>query len=83
MDEERKLLTALTMMLLGFNECNKIPFGLTNTSATFQQLMGTSLMDLNLNWYIIYLDDIVIFSKDPASHLERLEAVLQKLEQAG
>ena len=45
--------------------------------------METCLGDLNLNWCIIYLDDIVIFLKDPASHLERLEAVFQKLEQAG
>ena len=35
-----------------------------------------------LNWHIIYLDDIVILSKDLASHLMRLEAVFQKLEQA-
>ena len=39
--------------------------------------------DLNLHWWIIYLDDIVIFSKDLVSHLERPEAVLQKLEEAG
>ena len=29
------------------------------------------------------MDDIIIFSKDLASHLERLEATFQKLEQAG
>ena len=45
--------------------------------------METCLGDLNLHWCIIHLDDIVIFSKDPASHLERLEAVFQKLEEAG
>ena len=45
--------------------------------------METCLGDLNLHWCIIYLDDTVIFSKDPASHLERLEAGLQKLEEAG
>ena len=38
--------------------------------------------DLNLHWCIIYLDDIVIFSKDLASHLDRLEAVFWKLEKA-
>ena len=41
--------------------------------------METCLRDLNLHWCIIYLDDIVIFSKDLASHLQRLEAVFQKL----
>ena len=45
--------------------------------------METCLGDLNFHWCIIYLDDIVIFSKDLASHLERLEAVFQKLEKAG
>ena len=45
--------------------------------------METCLGDLNLHWCIIYLDDIVIFSKDLASHLERLEAVFWKLEEAG
>ena len=83
MDEESKPLTAFTVGLLGFYECERMPFGLTNAPATFQRLMETCLGDLNLHWCIIYLDDIVIFSKDPASHLERLKAVFQKLEEAG
>ena len=59
-------------------------YGITNAPVTFQWLMEACLRDLNLKWFIIYLDDIVIFfSKDPVSHLERLEAVFQKLEQAG
>ena len=45
--------------------------------------METCLGDLNLHWCIIYLGNIVIFSKDLACHLERLEAVFQKLEEAG
>ena len=45
--------------------------------------MDTCLGDLNLKWCIIYLYDIFIFLKDPASHLERLDAMFQKLEQAG
>ena len=83
MDEESKPLTAFTVGLLGFYECERMPFGLTNTPATFQRLMETCLGDLNLHWCIIYLDDIVIFSKDLASHLKRLKAVFQKLEEAG
>ena len=83
MDEEIKPLTAFTVGPLGFYECKRMPFGLTNSPAAFQRLMETCLGDLNLHWCIIYLDDIVIFSKDPASHLERLEAVFQKLEKAG
>ena len=83
MDEESKPLTAFTVGLLGFYECERMPFSLTNAPATFQRLMETCLGDLNLHWCIIYLDDIVIFSKDPASHLKGLEAVFWKLEEAG
>ena len=81
-DEESKLLTMFTMGPLGLYQCDRMPFRLTNTPATFHWLMETCLGDLNLNWCIIYLDDIVIFLKDPASHLNRLESMFQKLEQA-
>ena len=83
MDELSKPLTAFTVGPLGFYECKRMPFWLTNAPATFQRLMETCLGDLNLHWYIIYLDDIVIFCKDPASHPKRLEAVFWKLEEAG
>ena len=83
MDEESKPLTAFTVGPLGFYECKRMPFRLTYAPATFQKLMETCLGDLNLHWCIIYLDDIVIFSKDPASHLKGLKAVFWKLEEAG
>ena len=76
-------MTVFTIGSLGFYEYDRMPFGLTNAPLTFQQLMGTCLRDPNLSWCFIYLDDIVIFSKDLASHLDRLEAMFQKLEQAG
>ena len=82
MDEESKSLTAFTVGPLGFYECDRMPFGLIKTPTTFQLLMETCLEDLNLNWCIIYVDVIVIFSTDPASHLKRLEAMSQKLEKA-
>ena len=80
MDEGSKPLTAFTVGPFSFYECKRMPFRLTNAPATFQRLMGTCLGDHNLHWCIVYLDDIVIFSKDLASHLERLEAVFLKLE---
>ena len=83
MDEESKPLTAFTVGLLGYYECERMPVGLTNAPATFQKLMKNCLGELNLHWCIIYLEDIVIFSKDLASHLDRLEVVLWKLEEAG
>ena len=81
MDEESN--PSFTVGLLGFYKCERMPFRLTNAPATFHRPMETCLGDLNLHWCIIYLDDIVIFSKDTASHLKRPKAVFQKLEKAG
>ena len=83
MDEDSKALTAFTVGPLGFYECERMPFGLTNAPATFQQLMENCLGDLNLNWCIIYLDDVIIFSKTPKEHIQRLRGVFQKLWEAG
>ena len=70
MDPESIPLTAFTVGPLGFYKCVKMPFGLTNAPVMFQRLMETYLGDLHLNWCIIYLDDVVIFSRTPEEHLE-------------
>ena len=62
LDEDSIPLTAFTVGPLGFYECVRMLFGLTNAPATFQCLMENCLGDLHLNWCIIYLDDVVIFS---------------------
>ena len=49
-----------------------MPFGLTNAPAIFQHLMETCLGNLQFQWCIIYLDDIIIFAATPKEHLERL-----------
>ena len=82
MDKMSKPLTAFTVVPLGFYECERMPFGLTKAPTTFQRLVEPCLGDCNLHLFVIYLDDIVIFSKNLASYLERLEAVFQKLEEA-
>ena len=83
MEEESKPLTAFTVGPLGFFECERMPFGLTNAPATFQRLKESCLGDLHLNWCIIYLDDIIVFSETPQEHIKRLCGVLQKLASAG
>ena len=79
MDEASKPLTAFTVSPLGFYECERMPFGLTNAPATFQRLMENCLGDLHLNWCIIYLDDVIVFSKTPKEHIGRLRGVFNKL----
>ena len=83
LDEDSIPYTTFTVGPLGFYECLRMPFGLTNAPATFQHLMENCLGDLHLNWYIIYLDDIIIYSKTLEEHVKRLEAVFKKLSKAG
>ena len=83
MAEECKAYTAFTCGPLGFYECDTMPFGATNAPATFQRLVHDCLGEFNMNWCIVYLDDIIIFSDTKEEHLKRLEAVFQKLCAAG
>ena len=52
-------------------------------AATFQRLMENCLGDLHLNWCIIYLDDIIVYSRTPEDHITRLRGVFEKLSKAG
>ena len=70
MDEDSIPLTTFMVGPLGFYECVRMPFGPTNAPATFQRLMESCLGDLHLKYCIIYLDDIIIFSKTPGEHLK-------------
>ena len=58
-----KPLTASTVGPLGFYKCDHMSFGLVNALATFQRLMKTCLGDQQLNWHLIYLNDMIAFSK--------------------
>ena len=83
MTEDSKPLTVFTVGPLGFCECIQMALGLTNALATFQHLMETCLGEMHLKWCIIYLDDIIVFSKTPMEHIERLRGMFEKLAVAG
>ena len=68
-EEDCKGLPAFTLGPWGFYKCERMPFGLTNAPATFQHLMQSCLGNLHLQYCIIYLDDIIVFSKTPEEHL--------------
>ena len=81
--EASRPLTAFTVGPLRFYESVWMPFGLTNAPARFQCLMESCLGDMHLKWCIIYLDDIIVFSKTPEEHIQRLRGVFEKLSAAG
>ena len=77
--EEHKERTAFTVGALGFYEFNRMPFGLSNSPATYQRLMEECLGELHLKICFIFLDDLIIFSKTLEEHLERLQLVFDQL----
>ena len=80
MDGTSMPLIAFTVCPLGFYKCDHMPFELVNAPATFQRLRETCLGDLQLNWCLIYLYDVIVFSKMPKDHLVWLRAVFEKLK---
>ena len=83
MAEESKQFTAFMLGSMGLFECNRMPFGLCNAPATFQRLMQNCLGELNLMYCFIYLDDVIVYSKTPEEHLQRMCIVFDHLCEHG
>ena len=67
----------------GLFEFKVLPFGLCNAPATFERLMEFALAGLIGTSCLVYLDDIVVFSRTFEEHLARLREVLYRLRDAG
>lgn len=68
---------------MGLFEANRMPFGLQNAPSTFQRLMTCCFGGLNFTHLLIYLDDLIIFSKIFDEHLQRLQLVFDRLQKHG
>ena len=80
--EEDKAKTAFTTPI-GLFEFNRMAFGLCNAPATYQRLMQDMFREDIFNVLLVYLDDILVYSKTVEEHIERLELVFSKLRQQG
>lgn len=56
-------------------------FGLTNAPAVFQASVNDVLRDMINQYVFVYLDDILVFSKDFSSHHKHVRSVLVRLLQ--
>ena len=82
MAEESIPKTAFTCHL-GLFEFTRLPFGLTNAPAIFQRAMNKVLSGLIGRCCMVYIDDIVVYSKSEQEHAVHLAAVLKLLRNAG
>lgn len=63
----------------GHYEYLVMPFGLTNAPAVFQALVNDVLRDMLNIFVFVYLDDILIFSRDLSDHTRHVQQVLRRL----
>ena len=61
----------------------RMPFGLCNAPSTFQRAMEIILEPILNTFVMVYIDDIIIFSKDLIEHTSHLKQVFTLLQKAG
>lgn len=66
----------------GLYEFLVVPFGLTGAPSTYQRLMECVLRNLTYKICLIYLDDILVYSKTFEDHLGHLRQVFDRLRHA-
>jgi len=66
----------------GLFEWNRMPFGLCNAPATFQRLINQVLRKYLRKFILVYLDDIIIYSKTFEEYKEHVRLVFEVLQAA-
>nr|GFB06545.1 putative reverse transcriptase domain-containing protein [Tanacetum cinerariifolium] len=64
----------------GHYEFQVMPFGLTNAPAVFMDLINRVCKPYLDKFVIVFIDDILIYSKDKKEHEEHLKAILELLK---
>ena len=67
----------------GHWEFIRLPMGLKNSPSIFQRLMSIVLSGALGHHAFIYIDDILVFSKDAKTHLQDLQDIFKRLQTAG
>ncbi|MBW0461783.1 hypothetical protein O181_001498 [Austropuccinia psidii MF-1] len=64
---------------MGIYEYTRMPFGIKNAPAHFQRMMDTiSQEEILEGWMVVYIDDIMIYSKTWEDHVKYIDRVLSK-----
>ncbi len=58
-----------------------MPFGLTNAPAAFMDLMNRVFKEYLDKFVIVFIDDILIYSRSKEEHAEHLRIALQTLKE--
>ena len=65
----------------GHYDFTVLPFRLTNAPTAFMNLMNSIFQDCLDKFVLVFIDDILIYSKNEEEHQKHLEIVLQRLRE--
>ena len=81
MDDNSKRLTAFTTPDGATFQFRRMPFGLKNAPATFQNMMTQEVLPGYLRQFaVVYLDDVIIYSNNWEDHINHIQRVLERLQ---
>lgn len=83
LEENSKKYTAFTVPNRGLYQFKRLPFGLSNSPATWQRFIDGVLSNDLEPYVFVYLDDIVIVTQDFDQHIAILREVFSRLRSAG
>ncbi|KAI2649284.1 Retrotransposon-derived protein PEG10 [Labeo rohita] len=63
----------------GHYEYQVMPFGLANSPSCFQSFVNEVFRDMLNRWVIVYIDDILVYSRSLSEHVNHVRLVLQRL----
>ncbi len=67
----------------GLFQFQRMPFGLRNGPSIFQRIMQNILAPYLWLFSLVYIDDVVVYSKTYEDHIEHLDKVLEAIENTG
>ena len=82
LDAKSREITAFSTPF-GHYEWLRLPMGLRNAPLTFQRMVNSLFAGVIGNGLFVYLDDLIVVSKDMASHFRNLDLVFSRLREAG
>jgi hypothetical protein len=66
----------------GIYEFKVMPFGLYNAPATFQRTIDKVLQGIKDKFVLVYLDNVIIFSKTFEKHIQHVKEVMKRVRDA-
>ena len=78
-EESKKKTTVVTPW--GAWQFRRLPMGLRNSAQSFQRLMSHVLGDME--GVFCYMDDLLVYTKDEATHIKTVEEIFRRLEANG